>query len=183
MRLINVAPLAAAILLAGCGGDADTNDDGKVTGQEAVAEAANAIQPQPGQYRTTTQLLEFNIPGASDEIKQRIQAQMGGTGEVTKPTLSCLTPEQASTNGPEEMAKKMAEGNCTVARFDVSGGSISAEMQCVDAAGGSSHVLLDGQMTSTSSTMTMTNESDLPNIGKMQMKARVTSERVGDCPG
>jgi hypothetical protein len=182
MRLIHTAPLAAAILLAACGGDADTNDDGAVSGAEVAAEAANAIKPQPGQYRTTTELLEFNLPGASDEVKQRIQAQMGGAGEVTKPTLTCLTPEQASANGAQEMAKKMAEGNCTVARFDVSGGSISAEMQCVDAAGGASHVVMDGQMTSTSSTMTMTNETDLPSIGKMQMKARVKSERVGDCP-
>lgn len=182
MRLIHTAPLAAAILLAACGGDADTNDDGAVSGEEAVAEAANAIKPQPGQYRTTTELLEFNLEGASDEVKQRIQQQMGGLGEVSKPTLSCLTPEQAAANGAEEMAKKMAEGNCTVARFDVSGGSISAEMQCVDVNGGTSRVLMDGQMTPTSSTMTMTNEMDLQGIGKIQMKARVASERVGDCP-
>jgi hypothetical protein len=182
MRLIHTAPLAAAILLAACGSDADTNEDGTVSSGEAVAEAANAIKPQPGQYRTTTELLEFNVPGAPDALKQQIQAQMGGAGEVTKPTLSCLTPEQAAANGAEEMAKKMAEGNCTVARFDVSGGSISAEMQCVDANGGTSHVQMDGQMTSTSSTMTMTNEMDLQGIGKMQMKARVSSQRVGDCP-
>lgn len=182
MRLIHTAPLAVAILLAACGGDADTNDDGKVSGEEAVAEAANVPKPQPGQYRTTTEILEFNIPGAPDEVKQRIQAQMGGVAEMSKPTLTCLTPEQAAQNGAEQMAKNMAEGNCTVARFDVSGGSISSEMQCTDARGGVSHVTLDGQMTATSSTMTMTNEMDMPGMGKMQIKARVSSERVGDCP-
>lgn len=76
----------------------------------------------------------------------------------------------------------MAQGNCTVARFDVSGGKLSAEMQCTGANGATSHVVMDGQMTSTSSTMTMTNETDMAGMGKMQMKMRATSERIGDCP-
>lgn len=182
MRLIHTAPLAAAILLAACGGDADTNNDGTVSGEEIVAEAGGAIKPQPGQYRTTYELLEVNVPGAPEAMKQQIEAQMGGASEVARPITYCLTPEQAEANGAEQMAKNMAEGNCTVSRFDVSGGTISAEMQCKDAGGGTSHVVMDGQMTSTSSTMTMTNEMDMAGMGKMQMKARVKSERIGDCP-
>jgi hypothetical protein len=183
MRLIHTAPLAAAILLAACGGDADTNDDGAVSGEEVAAEAAGAIKPQPGQYRTSYEMLEFNMPGAPDAVKQQMQAQMGGAAEVAKPITSCLTPEQAAANGPEQMAKNMAEGNCTVARFDVSGGSISADMQCTVANGTTNHVLMDGQMTATSSTMTMTNDMDLQGAGKVQIKSRITSERIGDCPG
>jgi hypothetical protein len=175
-------PLAAAILLAGCGGDADTNEDGAVSGEEVAAEAAGAITPQPGQYRTSYQLLEFNVPGAPEAMKQQIEAQMGGAAEVAKPITYCLTPEQASANGAEQMAKKMAEGNCTVAKFDVSGGTVSGEMQCTGADGSVSRVVVDGQMTSTSSTMTMTNEMDMQGLGKVQMKARATSERIGDCP-
>jgi len=182
MRLIHTAPLAAAILLAACGGDADTNDDGAISGEEVAAEAAGAIKPQPGQYRTTYQMLEFNVPGAPEAMKQQMQAQMGGAAEVAKPITSCLTPEQAAANGPEQMAKNMAEGNCTVARFDVSGGTISADMQCTVANGTTNHVLMDGQMTGTGSTMTMTSEMDMQSLGKVQMKTRVTSERIGDCP-
>src|SRR6187402_695116 len=109
MRLIHTAPLAAAILLAACGGDADTNDDGAVSGEEVAAEAAGAIRPQPGQYRTSYEMLEFDMPGAPDAVKQAAQAQMGGAAEVMKPITSCLTPEQAAANGPEQMAKSMAE--------------------------------------------------------------------------
>jgi len=179
MRLIHTAPLAAAILLAACGGDAD---DGTVSGDEVAAEAAGAIKLQPGQYRTTSEMLEFNIPGASDAVKQAAQAQMGGAAEVAKPILTCLTPEQVAANGPEQMAKSMAQGNCTVARFDVTGGTISSEMQCTGADGITTKVQMDGQMTSTSSTMTMTQEINMGAIGMAQLKARVTSERVGDCP-
>ena len=182
MRLIHTAPLAAAILLAACGDDADTDGDGALSGDEVAAEAAGAIKPQPGQYRTTYQMLEFNVPGATDAMKQQMQAQMGGAAEVAKPITSCLTPEQVAANGPEQMAKNMAEGNCTVARFDVSGGTISADMQCTVANGTTNHVLMDGQMTGTSSTITMTSEMDMQSLGKVQMKTRVTSERIGDCP-
>ena len=181
MRLIHTAPLAAAILLAACGGDADTNEDGTVSGEEVVAEAADAIRPLPGQYRTSYEMLEFNAPGAPEAVQEAMQAQMGGAAEVAKPTLTCLTPEQAAANGPEEMAKQIAEGNCTVSRFDVSGGSISSEMQCSGADGMTTNVVMDGQMTSTSTTMTMTTEIDVQGQ-KVQTKARVTSERVGDCP-
>lgn len=178
MRLIHTAPLVAAILLAACGGDADTGDG--AAGEQASA--GDTIKLQPGQYRASYEMLEFNMPDASDEVKQRAQAQMGGAAEVAKPITYCLTPEQAAANGAEQMAKRMAEGNCTVARFDVSGGSISAEMQCTGPTGAMSHVLMDGQMTTTSSTMTMTDESEIPGLGKVQTKTRVTAERLGDCP-
>ena len=146
MRLIHTAPLAAAILLAACGGGADADKDGAVSSNEAVAEAAQAPRLQPGEYRTTYEMLEFNVPGATDERKQQLQALMGGKEEVAKPITHCLTPEQAAANGAEQMAKNMAAGNCTVARFDVSGGTISAEMQCTGPTGNMSHVTMDGQI-------------------------------------
>lgn len=181
MRPVLSAPLAAAILLAGCGGDADTDGDGAVSSEELTAEAAGAIQPQPGQYRTSYELLEFDVPGMPESLKAQMQAQMGGAAEVAKPIITCLTPEQARANGAEELAKQMAEGNCTVARFDVSGGAISSEMQCSGADGVTTRVVMDGQMTATSSTMTMTSETEMQGQ-TIRTKARATSERIGDCP-
>jgi hypothetical protein len=181
MRAFHTLPLAAAILLAACGGDADTNEDGAVSGEEAVAEAAGAIKPQPGQYRTSFEMLELNIPGVPEAVQQQMRAQMGGEAEVAKSITYCLTPEQAAANGAEEMAKNMAQGNCTVSRMDVSGGSISSEMQCSGNDGITTRVQMEGQMTATSSVMTMTQEIDQSGQ-KMQIKAKVTSERIGDCP-
>ena len=182
MRLIHTAPFVAAVLLAACGGDADTNDDGKLSNEEVVAEAAGAIKPQPGLYRTSYEVLEFNIPGVPDSMKQQMQAQLGNTSGTSGTSTSCLTRDQVDANGAEQMAKNMARGNCTVARFDVTGGALSSEMTCTAAGGATSHVLMEGQMTSTSSTMTMTNEMDMAGMGKMQTKVRATSERIGDCP-
>ena len=180
MRTVHALPLAAAILLAACGGDADTDGDGNVSTEEAVAEAAGAVKPQPGEYRASYELLEFDVPGMPDAVKQQMQAQMGGAAEMAQANTYCLTPEEAEANGVEEMAKSMAEGDCTVARFDVSGGTISAEMQCTGADGVDAKVTMDGQMTATSSTMTMATEMDLQGQ-TVRTKARVTSERIGDC--
>jgi hypothetical protein len=182
MRLIHSAPLAAAILLAACGGDADTDGDGAISSDEVAAEAAGAIQPQPGLYRTSFELLELDIPGMPEEMQQQMQAQMGTVAGGAGGLTYCLTPEDAAANGAEEMAKNMAASDCTVARFDVSGGTISTEMQCKDSSGGTSKVTMDGQMSATGSTMTMTNDIAMPDGSRMQTKARVTAERTGDCP-
>ena len=148
MRLIHTAPLAAAILLAACGGDADTDDDGAVSGEEVAAEAAGAIKPQPGQYRTHVRAARVR---RARRARRGEAADAGADGRRSEARRSrspiCLTPEQAAANGPEQMVKNMAEGNCTIARFDVSGGTIVAEMQCTGPTGGTSHVLMDGQMT------------------------------------
>ena len=182
MRLIHAAPITATLLLAACGGGADTNGDGAVSSEEVVAEAADVIKPEPGQYRTSYEVVEFDVPGAPEAMKQQMQAQMGGAGAAAREMTYCLTPEEAAANGPEQMAKNMARGNCTVARFDVSGGTLSADMQCASPDGTTSHVVMEGQMTSTRSTITMTNAMDMKGIGTMNMKTKVTSERIGDCP-
>jgi hypothetical protein len=182
MRLTSTAPLVAAILLAACGGDADTDGDGAISGDEVVAEAAGAIKPQPGQYRTSIELLELDIPGMPEEMQQQMRTQMGNVVGDGGALTYCLTPEDAAANGAEQMAKNMAASDCTVTRFDVSGGTISTEMQCKDASGGTSKVAMDGQMTETRSTMTMTNDIAMPDGGRMQTKSRVTAERIGDCP-
>lgn len=181
MRLIHTAPLAVALVLAACGGDADTDGDGVVSGDEFAAEAEGAVRMQPGQYRATYEQLEFDVPGATEAMKQQMQAMMGGAAEVARPITYCLTPEDAAANGAEEMAKSMAEGDCTVSRFDVAGGAVSADMRCSGTDGVTAHVVMDGQMTSTSSTMTMTSEMDMGAMGKVRLKTRVSAERIGDC--
>jgi hypothetical protein len=115
-------------------------------------------------------------------MQQQMQAQMGNVAGGAGGLTYCLTPEDAAANGAEEMAKNMAASDCTVARFDVSGGTISTEMQCKDSSGGTSKVTMDGQMSATGSTMTMTNDIAMPDGSRMQTKARVTAERIGDCP-
>ncbi|HEY6815815.1 MAG TPA: DUF3617 domain-containing protein [Croceibacterium sp.] len=179
MRLIHTLPLAAAILLAGCGGDADTNEDGAISDEEVTAEAADLVQPRPGQYSTKLELIEFDAPGLPDGAKQQMQ-QVFASGLAEGNTF-CMTPADVANNGPEQMVKNLAEADCTMNSFNVSGNTIAANMQCPSEAGGSRKVTMNGQMTAESSTMTMEMQQEIPSMGATTMKVKVTSQRVGDC--
>jgi hypothetical protein len=139
------------------------------------------IKPQPGQYEASYELLEFDVPGMPEAARAQMEQAMGGAAEVAKGIKYCLTPEEAESQGARSMAENMAEGNCTFAKFDVDGGTISADMQCSGPEGGTNHVLMDGEVTPTGSTMTMTTEQEMSGR-QMRMKTRVTAKRIGDCP-
>src|SRR5690606_11865013 len=181
MRTIHALPLAAAMLLAACGGgETDADGDGSLTADEVAAAAADMVQPRPGQYRSTLELLEFDAPGVPDSAKQQMR-QIFASG-LTEGNTFCLTPEDAAANGARQMVENMAESDCTMDRFDVTGGAVVAEMQCAGEGGAASTVKMEGQMTTESSTMTMDTSQNVPNIGETRMKMRVTSQRIGDCP-
>ncbi len=180
MRATHMLPLAAAILLAACGGgDADADGDGSVSGDEIAAEAEGMVQPRPGQYRATLELLEFDAPGVPESAKRQMQ-EIFASG-LSEGNSFCMTEADAAANGPEEMVKNLAESDCTMNSFNVSGGTVVADMQCPGQSGGTSTVHMEGQMSAEGSTMTMDMSQEMPNVGATTMKMRVTSERIGDC--
>jgi hypothetical protein len=179
MRTIHTLPFAAAILLAACGGETDADGDGNLSDEEVAAEAAGIVQPQPGQYRASIELLEFEAPGMPPDAKEQMQ-QIFASG-LTEGNSFCMTEEDVAEGGPEEMVKNLAESDCTMKSFNVSGNTIVADMQCPGEGGGTSTVRMEGQMRADGSTMTMEMGQDIPGMGATNMKMRVTSERTGDC--
>ena len=181
MRATHTLPLAAAILLAACGGgDADADGDGAVSGEEIAAEAEGMVQPEPGQYTATLELLEFDAPGMPEEAKTQMQ-QIFAQG-LSEGNSFCMTEADAAENGPEQMVKNLAESDCTMNSFNVSGNTVVADMQCPGQTGaGVSKVHMEGQMRTDGSTMTMDMSQEMPNVGATTMKMRVTSKRTGDC--
>ena len=180
MRTSHVLPLAAAMLLAACGGgEADADGDGNLSEEELAAEASGLIQPEPGQYSASLELLEFDAPGMPPEAKEQMQ-QIFASGLAEGNTF-CMTEAEAAENGPRQMVENLAESDCELSTFNVSGNTVVADMQCPGEAGGSSKVHMEGQMRAEGSTMTMDMEQDVPGMGATKMKMRVTSERTGDC--
>lgn len=182
MRTINLLPLGAAILLAACGSSGDEaagGGDEAVSAESVAAKVEGLVQPRPGQYQTSLELIELDVPGMNEQAKTQMRAMMGG--ELSQGNDFCLTPEEAENNGARNMMENLAESNCTFDKFDVAGGTIDADMQCKGEDGTVSHVLMDGTMTAEGSTMTMTMDQEMANVGKMSMKMRVTSKRTGDC--
>ena len=180
MRAIHTLPLVAAILLGACGGgDTDADGDGELTGEEVAAAVEGMVQPRPGQYRTTLELLEFDAPGVPEAAKEQMQ-QAFASG-LAEPNTFCMTEAQAAENGPRQMVENLAESDCEMTTFNVSGNSVVAEMQCAGASGGANTVKMEGEMTAENSTMTMDMTQELPGTGNVGMKMRVNSQRIGEC--
>lgn len=180
MRPIHCLPLAAAILLAACGGGADDlAADGEVTEDELAAALDDAVRPLPGQYRTAIELIEFDIPGMPEAMKGQMRQLVAG--EFAQGNEFCMTPEEAAQNGAREMAESLAEGNCTFSRFSVAGGNLDADMQCADENGVASHVVMAGTMAADSSDVTMDLEQEVAQAGKVRLKMRAQTQRIGDC--
>ncbi len=172
--------LAAALMLGACGGggsDAKSPDAAQsVSPEQMVQRAKGVIRPEPGLYRSTMEVLAFDVPGAPAAMADRMKQAMG-SGSTSE---YCLTPQEAE-QGWEEMARRSQDGDCTVRQFDVAGGSIDARMTCRAGPGGSMDIALTGEGTPTSADMTMEMTGDMGGMGPVNMRMRVTHRRIGDC--
>lgn len=179
MRQFLALPLVAAILLSACGGSeetpADSNADGAISAAEVAAEAGNAVKPQPGQYTSTVELLEFEVPGAPANMNEQLKAAFAGG--ASQGNSFCMTEADSD---PKKMLENMAESDCTFSQFDVTSGTIKAVMAC-QTPQGPAQVQMDGTMTSDSSTMTMAMTQAVAGAGEVRMKMRVASKRTGEC--
>ncbi|MFC3098729.1 DUF3617 domain-containing protein [Alteraurantiacibacter palmitatis] len=176
MRFISLLPVAAVLLLAACGDSAEDSPAGVEGAAEAMADGPT---PQPGQYSTTTEILELTIPGLAPEMRDMIRSAMAeGAREGSS---YCLTAEDAA-NSREEMIRNMTESDCTVQRFDMAGGTIDASLSCPAGGEGlTGDVTLNGTMTETGADMTMSFKSQVPDLGEATIRMRMVSSRVGDC--
>lgn len=146
--------------------------------EELVDEMGDAETPVPGQYRSTQELLELDVPGVDAQFVDMMRASFA-EGAAEESTY-CLTAEQGA-NGREEMLSGMAESDCTISRFDVSGNTIDAAMSCPTGQGITGDVTINGTMDSDSADLVMSFTAQLPGIGDAPIRMRVQSERIGEC--
>lgn len=176
MRLIFALPLAAAVVLAGCDKKADTPK----TMEQAAEQAKQMARPEPGKYRSSVKMLEFDIPGLPPAQAEQMKKSMGGT--TSQSHEFCLTAKDVE-QGYEEMVKKSAEGNCTFEKFETTTNTIDAKMTCNMSETSKAEIAMNGNITPTKSVMVMeinNNVSQVPG-GKIHTKMEVTNERIGDC--
>ena len=173
MRMMVVA--ASALLLGGCGGtDVDADGDGQISSLELEAVADQMVQPEPGQYRTTMTLVNFEMPGAPPQAAEMMRNMMNGRSVET-----CLTPEQAE-RGFEEMARNTQGSDCTYEKFEMNGSKMNAKAVC-QGQNGPLTMEMSGTGGRTSSEMTVTTKGDMTGMGDGTITMRVQNERVGDC--
>ena len=180
--------LLVPVALAACGTDARDAAEESTTAaapesmsSEALsAEMKKAVRPLPGQYTSTSELVELDMPGLPPEQVARMKQMMGTS--MSKVTSRCLTEEEAS-KGFEDLAGE-TQDNCRMESFNAEGGAFSGRMVC-SGDGGSGTMTMNGTGTPTGSDMVMAMDMTSPNVpgGRMAVKMHVISKRTGDCEG
>lgn len=180
MRPMTLALAALVLPLAACGSDEPASVDGGLTTDEVMERAQEAgaeIKPEPGLYRSQTEIQDIQIANAPEQMRDMMKNSM-----TSQTHEYCLTPEQAEKGFEESARQSQADSNCTFQKFDVDGGSIDAAMTCSPDGQGTMTVAVQGTGSATRSEMNMTMEGDMPPMGSMTMKMRIVNERIGDCP-
>ncbi|AKQ41733.1 hypothetical protein CP97_06425 [Aurantiacibacter atlanticus] len=179
MRISSIFAASSLLVLAACG-DSGTDDD--PSDPDEVAAAAETIaKPQPGQYRTIAELVEFDIPGASEEEVQMMRGFVESS--AAQEQTFCMTQEKAD-EGFQEFLSAMQDNSeeCTFSEFKVDGEALDATMNCDDGAGSSGTITFDGTISETKQNMTVTMDMSNPGEGQsMRMVMRNTTERTGEC--
>jgi hypothetical protein len=172
------------LALAGCSSGDKAPESGQAGGGEKAAQlsAGSPIKLQPGEYETTTKVLEFSIAGVPQSQVDMIKGTMSGS--IEKPHRYCLTAAEAA-EGPKQMLSRMRQGDCQTADFRADAGSVHGKMQCAFEGGATSATTFDGTFTGDSSSLTMESDQQMAGMGGqgVHMKLQVETHRVGECSG
>ena len=178
MRKAGLVAVTVVLMVSACGenGVPEAGDPGASVSQQQVASRSrDLVQPEPGLYRATMEIQEFNVPGAPPQVAAMLRDSVSA-----RTTEYCLTAEDVA-KGYEESIRKSQQGECEYKRFDVDGGSIDAALTCTDQ-GRTMDLTLSGTGTATASDMAMTMKMDMGEMGEGTIRARTRSQRIGDCP-
>jgi hypothetical protein len=130
---------------------------------------------RPGKWEATNEILSANAPNVPAE------ALKGMVGQKT--TISnCITPEQAARPNANFLAAQK-DSDCTYQDWSMDGGRMRGTMTCQGGEMQGKVVMkMDGSYGEESYDLTMDMAtSGLPNGMAMNVKARTTGRRVGDC--
>jgi hypothetical protein len=169
LLLISVALLALASCNRQQGGG-----DGNMTAEE-VAEELKEMKIEPGQWEATNEVLDVSAPGVpGDTLKSLI-------GQKTS-VSNCITPEQAAKPTANFLAAQK-NNNCTYQDWKMDDGRMTGQMTCEGGEmPGKVIMTMEGTYASNAYDLAMDMKtSGLPGGMTMNVKAKTTGRRVGQC--
>jgi len=178
-----IASGAALIGLSACGTSGDQPASGDAQGVKEVASEMKKIALQPGEWETTSEIIDVQMEGAPQGMPAgALDAMKGRTTTVKK----CVTPEEAA-NPDADFLTAQKDSQCTYSGFEMANGAIKGNVSCPGEHGSTANVAMEGIYTSDSYAMTM--NMDAAGIGdgapagmKMRMKMKISGKRIGECP-
>ncbi|MGB7373980.1 DUF3617 domain-containing protein [Pontixanthobacter sp.] len=167
-----------ALGLAACGSEAEEPK----TVEQVAAEMQKLPPQMPGLYRITSEIIEIDVAELSPE-----QAELMRQKSDVKPDVNeqCVTQEEADKS-VQDIVKGISEasgaGNCSFAKFAVTGTRLDSQMTCTGPMGTGGDVAIAGVVEETGLDLIMDMTIDASVMGEIGMKMKITSERIGDCP-
>ena len=163
---------AAFAALAGCERQQDASRD--MSPEEVAAELAR-VKIAPGQWEATTEILSVKGPLPEEMMKQM-------RGQKTS-VANCITPEQAARPSANFLAAQQ-DSECTYRDFSMRNGRLTGSMTCTGGQfPGEMQTQMSGEYGPESYNMKMDKEtSGIPGGGTLEITARTTGKRVGECP-
>ena len=144
----------------------------------AAACSGSPTTIQPGQWETTTQMTEVEIPGMPEAMAAQMREQMGNQRSTQ---THCITPEEAANPAGRMVNPGGDSQQCEFSESTFAGGVINVQGTCPSPTGGSIATSLEGTYTET----TMEGRIGAEVQGgpqNMRMSGTLTSRRIGDCP-
>lgn len=181
----------AALLIVSCGsqekaanGSAAGNEAGAAqpatsggTGTESGGGGGAATASlTPGEYETRVEVLRINMVNGPN-------LPAGITTPVPPPTVarSCLTADKARRPDANFLTGSGAQGGCTYENLSMEGGRIQGAVTC-SSEGTRMRTTMNGQFGADG--YSMESESRVEAGGMtMETASRITTRRIGDCPG
>lgn len=138
----------------------------------AIATSAAAIDP--GQWQSTTQMTDIQLPGdVPPQVADMVRQQMG---EAASSSM-CITQDDID-DAPQRLFDQ-SEGECSYSEFNMEGGQLNATATC-DTGQGTLTMTMSGTYTATTYEMQMSMNGDA-GMGPMSMTYETTGERAGSC--
>jgi hypothetical protein len=162
--------IAAIVLVAACSGQGGGNE-AAADGAAPAGSGTTDVAFLPGQWETTVTVARMTVPGMPD----------GMTPPPIPPTTvsHCMTPEEARRPNADFLSGNTEGSGCELQDFSMTGGRLRGTITCASE-GATMRSVMDGQFTPTSYEMTSQVET-AANGMTMQMEARTSARRVGDC--
>ncbi|MCM8557757.1 DUF3617 domain-containing protein [Sphingomicrobium sediminis] len=180
-RMILVTAGCAMLMACGSSGDAGDSAD---TDSAATAEAesdsvldvlAEGDKPQAGRWEVETEIIEAQIPGVPENMRDMVVNSMG----MNNSFAYCMTPEQAEQD-PDQVWKE-SNGDCEFESFERNGGQVEAVAVC-NSGGAEMRMTMSGTQGRNSYSARNEMEMSTPE-GDGKLVVEVEGRRTGDCDG
>jgi len=169
--LIGIAAVAA---LAACGGGDDGGGNEANAGKASGGGGSAGATMQPGEWEMTTTVTRMNVTG--------MPAGMNAPMPPAQTARNCLTPEEAAQASENFLSETTGAGEgCTAENSSMSGGRIQATVQCTRPEG-RVRMTMNGTYSATTLDMTQRVQTSAPGGQNVEMEARISGRRVGECP-